>query len=256
MHSRPRATPRPGPALDRLATCRGRDFPWLARRRTDPSPDRPVLAGWRQPAWAHRGGAGCPEAHPFAEHDIHLQPACHGEPECRRRATAGADELRCHTSHLAAVQKPPAHRIIVSEHARGSVPGTAILLVQANGERGNASAQRRRSGASGEYTQHARRSPKLARNTKQRHTEQRQHEAHLGNTEQRPRILSPPLVYYNRSSARKCPPPKHSSWWGARAELHKKALDGYGILVPRSGTTSWPRRGLRGRTARVARRQM
>ena len=26
--------------------------------------------------------------------------------------------------------------------------------------------------------------------------------------------------------------------------FHKRALDGYVILVPRSGTTSWPRRGL------------
>ena len=66
-----------------------------------------------------------------------------------------ADELRCLTSHLAAVQKPSAHGIVVCEHARRSVPGAAILLVQANGERRNASAERRRSGASREDTQHA-----------------------------------------------------------------------------------------------------
>ena len=66
-----------------------------------------------------------------------------------------ADELRCLTSHLAAVQKPSAHGIVVCEHAGRSVPGTAILLVQANGERRNASAERRRSGASREDTQHA-----------------------------------------------------------------------------------------------------
>ena len=66
-----------------------------------------------------------------------------------------ADELRCLTSHLAAVQKPSAHGIVVCEHARGSVPGATILLVQANGERRNASAERRRSGASREDTQHA-----------------------------------------------------------------------------------------------------
>ena len=66
-----------------------------------------------------------------------------------------ADELRCLTSHLAAVQKPSAHGIVVCEHARRSVPGAAILLVQANGERRNASAERRRSGASRENTQHA-----------------------------------------------------------------------------------------------------
>ena len=85
---------------------------------------------------------------------ISSQPATESQ-RCRRRATAGADELRCRTSHLAAVQKPPAHRIVVSEHARRSVPGTAILLVQTNSERGNASAERRRSGASGENAQHA-----------------------------------------------------------------------------------------------------
>ena len=66
-----------------------------------------------------------------------------------------ADELRCLTSHLAAVQKPSAHGIVVCEHAGRSVPGAAILLVQANGERRNASAERRRSGASREDTQHA-----------------------------------------------------------------------------------------------------
>ena len=52
---RPRATPHPGPSLGRSATCRGRDFPCPAPRRTAPSPARPFPPGWRQPAWAHGG---------------------------------------------------------------------------------------------------------------------------------------------------------------------------------------------------------
>ena len=160
----PGSAPRPEPALGRSSTGKGRGFPWPAPRRTRPSSSPPCLADSRQPEWAHVGmrpwkhterQCECPRlTHLPSMMSISSQPATESQ-RCRRRATAGADELRCRTSHLAAVQKPPAHRIVVSEHARRSVPGTAILLVQTNGERGNASAQRRRSGASGEYTQHA-----------------------------------------------------------------------------------------------------
>ena len=66
--------------------------------------------------WKHRGAVET--AHPFAEHDVHLQPACHGEPEVSEAGYSRHRRASCRTSHLAAVQKPPAHRIVVSEHAR------------------------------------------------------------------------------------------------------------------------------------------
>ena len=93
---RPRATPHPGPSLGRSATCRGRDFPWPAPRRTAPSPPRPFPPGWRQPAWAH-GGDERPEhteggpaqklTHLPSMRSISSQPATESQG-CRRWARA------------------------------------------------------------------------------------------------------------------------------------------------------------------------